>query len=63
MIDKLLSRVEAAAYLGISPTTLDRWACLGTYKLTYIKVGKLAKYRLSELDKFLESHTVKQEDK
>ncbi len=58
MNPNLLTRKEAAAYLGVKPRTLDVWACNGRYNLTYIKVGRLAKYRKEHLDDFLTRRTV-----
>ncbi|SFA75081.1 DNA binding domain-containing protein, excisionase family [Collimonas sp. OK607] len=54
----LLSREEAAAYLGISPRSLAVWKSVGRYNLPVIKVGRLAKYRKSDLDAWLESRTI-----
>jgi predicted site-specific integrase-resolvase len=56
--DRLLNRVEAAEFLGVRPQTLAIWATTGRYGLTLIKVGRLAKYRRSDLEKFLERRTV-----
>lgn len=52
--ETLFSRQEAADYLGVSPNTLAVWASTGRYNLRYIKVGKLVKYRRSDLNLFLE---------
>ena len=52
--ETLFTRKEAAAYLGISPNTLAVWASNGRYNLKFIKVGKLVKYRRSDLNVFLE---------
>jgi len=45
----LLTRREAAAYLGIKPQTLAVWKCTKRYGLPVVKVGRLAKYRKSDL--------------
>lgn len=58
MSANLLTRKEAAEYLGVRPRTLDVWACTHRYKLKYIKVGRLAKYRKEDLDSFLIDNTV-----
>lgn len=58
----LLSRVEAAAYLGVKPQTLAVWASTGRYELPFVKVGSLPKYRQSDLDAFLERNTRTQND-
>jgi excisionase family DNA binding protein len=54
----LLTRKEAAEYLGIKPHTLDVWACTRRYNLRFIKVGRLAKYRKEDLDEFLARRTI-----
>jgi len=55
--DKLLNRKEAAEFLGIKANTLAIWYCSKRYKLPVIKVGRLCKYRLSDLLQFLEERT------
>jgi excisionase family DNA binding protein len=59
---KLLTREEAAKFLGLSRGTLEVWACTKRYPLPYVKVGRLVKYRLSDLQAFLDSRTVHQRD-
>ena len=54
----LLNREQAAAYLGISPRTLAVWKSTGRYQLPVCKVGRLAKYRKSDLDAFIARRTV-----
>lgn len=54
----LLCREEAAEYLGVKPRTLDVWASTHRYNLKFIKVGRLAKYRIEDLDDFLDRRTV-----
>jgi len=56
--DRLLSRTEAAEYLGVAPQTLAAWAHHARYPLTFVKVGRLAKYRASDLEAFIASRTV-----
>jgi len=55
---KLLTREQAAEYLGLKPQTLSTWAVTGRYGLPYLKIGKLVRYRLADLDAFLERRTV-----
>jgi excisionase family DNA binding protein len=55
--DTLLTRKEAAKYLGVQPETLAVWAWSGRYKLPYIKVGRV-RYRKSDLDIFIRTHTI-----
>lgn len=55
---ELLTRPEAAEYLGVKPQTLAIWATTKRYSLPMIKVGRLVKYRRSDLDRFLRERTV-----
>ncbi len=45
----LLTRREAAAYLGVTPETLAVWASTRRYPLRFVKIGRLAKYRLCRI--------------
>jgi excisionase family DNA binding protein len=54
----LLTRAQAAEYLGVKEQTLACWLTNKRYNLPVIKVGRLVKYRLTDLEKFLESRTV-----
>lgn len=54
----LLTRKQAAEYLGVKTRTLDIWASTKRYDLKFIKVGRLAKYRLEDLNDFLTRRTV-----
>jgi excisionase family DNA binding protein len=57
--NELLSRAQAATYLGVRKSTLAAWACLGRNDLPMIKVGRLRKYRKADLDAFLDRNTVR----
>ena len=54
----LLTRVEAARYLGVKVQTLGLWASTGRYELPYVRIGRLAKYRRADLDAFIERRRV-----
>lgn len=49
----LLTRQEAAAYIGVQPNTLATWACTQRYNLPYVKVGRNVRYRRQDLDAFI----------
>jgi excisionase family DNA binding protein len=51
----LLSRKEAAAYLGVSEITLAIWKSTGRYSVRVYKIGRLAKYKKADLDAFIAS--------
>ena len=53
----LLSREQAAAYLGVAAQTLAIWKCTKRQDLPYVKVGRLIKYKRSELDAFIRRNT------
>lgn len=53
----LLTRQEAAQYLGLSKETLAQWASRGQPELKFIKVGRLVKYRIRDLEAFLDQRT------
>ena len=55
---RLLTRAEAAAYLGLRTQTLAAWATTKRYKLPFVRVGSLTKYRVEDLEKFIAENTV-----
>lgn len=57
MKQELYSRSEVAKYLGLSEATLETWACTGRYNLPFIKVGRLVRYRKSDIDSWLQKRT------
>jgi predicted site-specific integrase-resolvase len=48
----LLTPQDVADRLGVSTTTLATWRCTKRYPLTYVKVGRLVRYRLADIEKF-----------
>ena len=57
MKHQLMTRPEAAAYLGVSVSTLARWACLRE-KVRYHRVGKRALYDQRDLDSLIANSSV-----
>ncbi len=55
LVSDLLTRDQAAAYLGIAVQTLAVWTCTRRHDLPFIKVGRSVRYRKSDLDAWLES--------
>ncbi len=51
----LMTRQEAAAYLGVSGMTLAIWKSTGRYSVRVYKIGRLAKYKKADLDAFIAS--------
>ena len=54
----LFGNEAAAAYLGVTPRTLEVWRCTKRHQIPYIKVGRLVKYRQTALDAWLVAQTV-----
>lgn len=50
---QLFTRKQAADYLGVSEQTLAIWKCTGRYNLPYVKIGRLVKYKQTDLDAFI----------
>lgn len=57
-VQELLNNQQAAAYIGVTPRTLEVWRCTKRHAIPYIKVGRLVKYRKSDLDAWLSAQTV-----
>ena len=55
---RLMTRGEAAAYLGVQPQTLASWAVTGRYGLPLVKVGRSVRYRVADLEAWLSARTV-----
>lgn len=54
----LLNTEQAATYLGVTMRTLEVWRCTKRQAIPYIKVGRLVKYRKTDLDIWLARQTV-----
>lgn len=46
---------EAAAYLGLAVSTLNKWRCYGTGP-KYLKLGRAVRYHREDLDIFVTAH-------
>lgn len=56
----LIPSTKAAEYLGISNKTLSKWRYTGEHQIPFVKMGRYVKYRISDLDAFIESRTMTQ---
>ena len=54
----LLTRKAAAEYLGVRENTLAVWATNKRYALPYVKIGRLVKYRLVDLERFILNNSI-----
>ena len=57
-MDSLLSTKQASEYLGLAEKTLanSRYSGVGI-SIPYIKIGSSVRYRLSEIESFIETNT------
>jgi excisionase family DNA binding protein len=56
MQKRLITIKEASEYLGISVNTLYSW--VSQKKIDYVKIGRLTKFDLKVIDKFIENNSV-----
>lgn len=55
---RLVDEKIAAEILGITAGTLSVWRCTRRYALPYLKIGRAVRYRVSDLEAFMESRTI-----
>ena len=53
----LLTEQQAAEFLSIAPGTLSVWRSTGRYSIPFVKVGRSVRYRLSDLNSWIDSRT------
>lgn len=54
---QLLDDKAAAAVLDVTTGTLSVWRSTGRYSIPFIKVGRKVRYRLADLQAWLDSRT------
>jgi excisionase family DNA binding protein len=59
--DQNLTPQEAADFLNISVRTLAKWRCTGQENITFSKIGRSVRYKLSDLKAYQEKRTVNAE--
>lgn len=59
----LLTPREAANYLGVSVQTLATWRSTGRYSLIYVRMGRHIRYRITDLNDFVQRRAVDSGDK
>ncbi len=57
-VPELLTRAQAAEYLGTTVGTLSTWACTRAVEVPFVKIGRNVRYRRRDLDAWLESQVV-----
>ena len=62
-MEKLIGQEEAANFLGVLPKTMSVWRSTKRYNIPFYKIGRLVKYKMSDLEKWVEERTVYNEKK
>jgi len=58
MADRLLDTKQASEFLGLNEKSLANSRYTGTgIRVPYIKLGKIIRYRLSDLESYIENNT------
>ncbi len=55
MNNNLLTPSQAAEILGVTIGTLAVWRCTARYPLPFVKIGRRVKYRLADINNFIEN--------
>jgi predicted DNA-binding transcriptional regulator AlpA len=50
---ELVDEKQAAEHLTVSPGTLSVWRSTGRYNLPFVKIGRMVRYRISDLDAWI----------
>lgn len=53
-----LGAKDSAVYVGVREQTLASWRCNHPDRLPFIRVGRVIRYRIETLDRFLAANTV-----
>ncbi len=56
--NKLLSAGQAAEILGLKESTLAQFRWRGDKRLPWVKLGKSIRYKLSDIEDFIERSTI-----
>ena len=51
----LLTPKDVSEILGVSVETLNVWRATNRYPLPYVKAGRLVRYRMTDVNQFIES--------
>lgn len=57
--DTLMSSEEVADYLGVTKWTVNRWRCGESVNLPFVRIGRVVRYKLSDVKSFLKKYYTK----
>ena len=56
---RLLNENETAQILGVKPQTLALWRCRErNTDLRFLRIGRVIRYRMEDVEQFIQSHAV-----
>lgn len=53
----MLTPEQAAARIGVAPSTLGIWRSTGRYNLPFVKAGSRVRYKAADVERFIERRT------
>lgn len=57
---ELITVSEAAAFLGVSKASLNKWRSTKEQAIPYVKIGERVKYNMMDLLSYIEKHTIRE---
>lgn len=54
----LITPVEVSEILKVEVDTLAAWRCTEVVKIPYVKIGSCVRYKLSDIEDYIENHTI-----
>ena len=58
-LERLLTPSEVSKLLGVDIETLNIWRATRRYNLAYVKVGRLVRYRMADVQGFIQSNLIR----
>ena len=55
---QLVPQEVVAEMLGLKPATLSQWRWIGDKRLPWVKLGKAVRYKLSDVEDYIDKCTV-----
>lgn len=55
--EQLLDPIGCAEFIGVTTKTLAAWRCSGRYNLPFVRVGRVIRYRMKDILRWLDERT------
>lgn len=57
-MSELITPYEVSELLGVKIETLASWRCTEVVKIPYVKIGSCVRYKLTDIEYYIEEHTI-----